>query len=42
MELAVALRAWPERIPNYRIADGAELFYTGNLRAPHKFPLVWD
>jgi cytochrome P450 len=41
LELAVALEAWHERIPDYRIADGAELVYTGNPRAPHTLPLVW-
>lgn len=35
--------AWDdERIPNYRIKPGAELVYSGNPRAPHHFPLVWD
>jgi cytochrome P450 len=41
MEMDVALNAWHERIPNYRVADGVELYYTGNPRAPHALPLVW-
>jgi len=42
MELAVALEVWHRMIPNYRIADGVELFYSGNPRAPHRMELVWD
>ena len=42
MEMHVALEAWHARIPDYRIAPGAELVYSGNPRAPHHFPLVWD
>jgi cytochrome P450 len=42
MELRIALRAWHERIPNYRIPDGVELQYSVNPRAPHQLPLVWD
>lgn len=42
MEMVVAMQAWHERIPNYRIKDGVELVYSGNPRAPHHFPLVWD
>lgn len=41
LELSVALNVWHERIPDYRIADGAELVYSGNPRAPHHLPLVW-
>lgn len=41
MELRAALGVWHERIPNYRIADGAELVYSVNPRAPHNLPLVW-
>ena len=42
LELSVALNAWHARIPDYRIADGVELVYSGNPRAPHKLPLVWS
>ena len=41
MELQTALIAWHERIPDYEIAPGAELMYSGNPRAPHRLPLVW-
>ncbi|MBW8824963.1 MAG: cytochrome P450 [Acidobacteria bacterium] len=41
MEMVVAMQAWHDRIPNYRIKDGVELVYSGNPRAPHHFPLVW-
>jgi cytochrome P450 len=41
MEMDVALNAWHDRIPEYRVADGVELHYTGNPRAPHALPLVW-
>ena len=42
MEMVVAMEAWHQRIPDYRIKPGAELVYSGNPRAPHRFPLVWD
>ncbi len=42
LELSVALNAWHERIPHYRIAEGTELVYSGNPRAPHRLPLVWS
>ena len=42
MEMNVALEAWHQRIPDYEIAPGATLVYTGNPRAPHHFPLVWS
>jgi cytochrome P450 len=41
MEMVVAMEAWHQRIPEYRIKPGAELAYSGNPRAPHTFPLVW-
>jgi cytochrome P450 len=41
MELHTALTVWHERIPDYAIAPGTELVYTGNPRAPHRLPLVW-
>jgi len=42
MEMVTALEVWHERIPDYRIAPKATLVYSGNPRAPHTFPLVWD
>lgn len=35
------MQVWHERIPNYEIAPGTELLYSGNPRAPHRLPLVW-
>jgi cytochrome P450 len=42
MEMVVAMETWHRRIPDYRIKPGTELVYSGNPRAPHRFPLVWD
>jgi len=42
MEMVVALEAWHERIPNYRVKPGATLVYSGNPRCPHDFPLEWN
>lgn len=41
MEMVVAMEVWHDRIPNYEIAPGTELTYSGNPRAPHRLPLVW-
>jgi cytochrome P450 len=41
MEMRVALAVWHERIPDYRIAPGHTLVYSGNPRAPHRLPLQW-
>jgi cytochrome P450 len=41
MELRVALEEWHARIPDYRLADGAELLYSPNLRQIDNLPLVW-
>jgi cytochrome P450 len=41
MEMEAALAVWHERIPDYRLAPGAPLVYTGNPRAPHSLPLEW-
>jgi cytochrome P450 len=41
MEMEVAIKAWHERIPDYSIAPGESLVYSGNPRAPHHLPLVW-
>jgi cytochrome P450 len=42
MEMAVAINTWHERIPDYSIAPGEVLVYSGNPRAPHPLPLVWS
>jgi cytochrome P450 len=41
MEMGVAMQVWHERIPDYSIAPGETLVYSGNPRAPHRLPLVW-
>ncbi len=41
MELRAALDVWHSRIPEYQIADGVELRYSVNPRAPHHLPLTW-
>ena len=41
MEMVTALGVWFERIPEFAIAEDAELTYTGNPRAPHRLPLTW-
>ncbi len=41
MELRVTLEEWHARIPDYRLADGAELLYSPNLRQVDDLPLVW-
>ena len=41
MELRVALEEWHARIPDYRLADGAELLYSPTLRQIDNLPLVW-
>ncbi len=40
LELRVALREWHRRIPDYGIADGAELDYTGGIRSIDEFPMT--
>ncbi|MGI8755412.1 MAG: cytochrome P450 [Acidimicrobiales bacterium] len=40
LELRVALREWHRRIPDYSIADGIELVYTGGIRSIEDFPMV--
>jgi cytochrome P450 len=40
LELRVAMREWHRRIPEYRIAEGAELLWTPMLRAALELPLV--
>jgi cytochrome P450 len=41
MEMRVALEVWHQRIPEYRVAEGERLTYTGNPRAPHHLRLTW-
>jgi cytochrome P450 len=42
MELRVAFREWHRRIPEYRVAEGAELEYTAGLRQIEHLPLVFS
>jgi cytochrome P450 len=42
MEMEVAMQVWHQRIPDYAIAAGQQLTYSGNPRAPHRLPLVWS
>jgi cytochrome P450 len=39
-ELRVALREWHRRIPEYSVADGHTLKYTGGIRSIDYFPMV--
>jgi cytochrome P450 len=41
LEIQAALEEFHARIPNYRIADGFELRYSHDPRAPRQLPLVW-
>ena len=41
-EMRTAITAWHELIPEYRIADGAELMARGGQIALLNLPLVWD
>jgi cytochrome P450 len=41
-ELRVALEMWHDRIPNYRLADGAEVTEHGGQIGISHLPLVWD
>ena len=42
VELKVALEEWHRRIPDYRLADGAELLYSPGIRQTMELPLVWS
>jgi cytochrome P450 len=42
LELRVVLREWHERLPNYRIAPGAELLFSPGVRSVDRFPMVLD
>jgi len=39
LELRVALREWHRRIPDYRVAPGAELVFTPGIRTLESFPM---
>lgn len=41
-ELHIAFEEWHRRIPNYRIADGAEILEHGGQLGLDLLPLVWD
>ena len=41
MEMHAALEVWHQRIPDYEIATGSDLTYSGNPRAPHHLTLTW-
>jgi len=41
LELRVALEELHRRIPEYRIADGAEVHFTPAIRQAMGLPLVW-
>jgi cytochrome P450 len=42
LELRVALEEFHRRIPNYRIAEGAELLYSPGIRQTQSLPLVFE
>jgi cytochrome P450 len=42
LELRVALEEWHRRIPDYRIAEGAEVHYSPGIRQANSLPLVWN
>lgn len=41
LELRVAIEEFHRRIPNYRIAEGAEIHYSAGIRQADHLPLVW-
>jgi hypothetical protein len=42
MELKVALEEWLRRIPEFRLADGAEVLWAGGqVRGPRVLPVVF-
>ena len=41
LELRVALREWHRRIPEYSVAEGHTLVYTGGIRSIDHFPMVF-
>jgi cytochrome P450 len=40
-ELVIALEEWHKRIPDYRLADGAEILEVGRSSGPDSMPLRW-
>ena len=42
LELRVALEEFHRRIPDYRLAEGAEIHFSPGIRQPDCLPLVWD
>jgi len=42
IELRVALEELHRRIPNYRIPEGVDVVFYGNLRTANPLPLEWD
>jgi cytochrome P450 len=40
-ELRVALREWHRRIPEYALAEGAELEFTPAIRSVEHFPMTF-
>jgi cytochrome P450 len=42
LELRIALEELHLRIPEYRLADGAEVHYSTGIRQAEHLPLVWD
>jgi cytochrome P450 len=42
LELRVALEELHARIPDYRIADGADIHFSPGIRQANHLPLVWD
>ncbi|MCJ7437181.1 MAG: cytochrome P450 [Acidimicrobiia bacterium] len=41
LELRVAIEEFHRRIPDYRIAEGAEIHYSAGIRQASQLPLVW-
>ena len=42
MELRVALEVWLQRLPGFRLADGAEVTWAGGqVRGPRSIPVVF-
>ncbi|RAV03993.1 cytochrome P450 [Mycolicibacter senuensis] len=41
LELQIAMQEWHKRIPNYRVADGAELQESGGQLGLNSLPLEW-
>jgi cytochrome P450 len=42
LELRVALEEWHRRIPQYAIAEGADIAHSPGIRQADHLPLVWD